>query len=72
MKNNNKMKYNVLQSNRNIRSIKNKTLYDLRTAYSQRQNNTWNILYDNYQYNILREDKTFFSIKSAPISVTLF
>ncbi len=46
------MKYNMLSSNRNNISIKNKAIYDLQTLYLQRKNTLWNVLYDNYQYNI--------------------
>jgi hypothetical protein len=46
------MKYNISQLNGNIISIKNKAIYDLQTLYSQRKNTLWNVLHDNYQYNI--------------------
>ena len=46
------MKYNMLSSNRNNISIKNKAIYNLQTLYLQRKNTLWNVLYDNYQYNI--------------------
>jgi class 3 adenylate cyclase len=42
----------MLSSNRNNISIKNKAIYDLQTLYLQRKNTLWNVLYDNYQYNI--------------------
>ena len=46
------MKYNISQSNRNIISIKNKAIFDLQTLYLQRKNTLWNVLHDNYPYNI--------------------
>ena len=46
------MKYNISQSNWNTISIRNKAIYDLKTLYSQRKNTLWNVLHDNYQYNI--------------------
>ena len=46
------MKYNISQSNGNIISIKNKAIYDLQTLYLHRKNTLWNVLHDNYQYNI--------------------
>ena len=49
------MKYNISQSNGNIISIKNKAIYDLQTLYLHRKNTLWNVLHDNYQYNINKE-----------------
>ena len=46
------MKYKISQSNGNIISIKNKAIYDLQTLYLHRKNTLWNVLHDNYQYNI--------------------
>jgi adenylate cyclase len=42
----------IVIENENNTSIKNKIIYDIQTLGSKKQNSAWNVLYDNYQYNI--------------------
>ncbi|HET7644502.1 MAG TPA: hypothetical protein VFK40_13420, partial [Nitrososphaeraceae archaeon] len=46
------MKYNISQSNGNIRYLKNKAIYDLQTLCSHRKNTSFTVSDGNYQYNI--------------------
>jgi class 3 adenylate cyclase len=46
------MKYNISQSNGDIRNTKNKVIYDTQTLCSQRKNTSLSVFDENYQYSI--------------------
>jgi adenylate cyclase len=48
---NSKTKDEDKNENGNPSTIENKTIYDLQTLLTQRQDRLWNVLYERYQYN---------------------